>query len=259
MQVLEDLVIGRNILHFLIQDEYNLYSIHNMMLICTDMYYTLRSDNIWKQLFIRNFYICDLDNIYTYWYDYYLHVHNCYRKLENKCNVFQIKEEDACYDGDLVIQLSKLTPNIKRGDIIYLEHLSSSGESLGMFIYDGEKLQVYDYDYEITSKYPCISEFPIQYWNVGDTEYWMDNLDGDIRVNLHSFREQILDNAPNEAHADDDMIYTTFIYDYVQYRIGYTEIEFLGMEKDELQIVDKDTKIAPGLYSTSYRTIYPLM
>jgi len=251
MELITDLLFT-----YILEEKYNLHHINGFMRTCKDVYNVLIDDWRWKLLFRRNFYNCELDPKFTSWYDFYAHVHSCYRALERKCTIFRINEEDFPYDtytffrrqtDQMITELLNLVPNIKRGDVVYLEHMQWEGKPAGIFMYDGRTIHQHPFGYDLYRKYLVINEFPIQYWDFIEPESmgWTQYLNSNVYIDLSKFEITWSGNQ------------YTFIHEYVQYNIVLYDFRTIKELMDgSVKSVRRDWEISPGLYSKSYRTIY---
>lgn len=170
---------------------------------------SLISNNyLWRQLFHKNFYICDLNDGFNSWHQFYMYVHKQYMKLGNKCNFYQFDIDFSKLNIDLR-QVYELTSNLslRNGDIIILSDLEYPSK---MFtIYLNKSFHTRDiFDGGVLNNYP------IRYWDNS-----IDYRKYSSVVDLTAWKEEIIANTKQT----DGKNVSWFIRNYVKYIVIFDE------------------------------------
>lgn len=177
-----------------------------------------RGNSVWRQLFHRNFYPCDLDTQFNNWYEFYKYVHKCYRELNNYCKQF-IVNKFGCHeiysrksyvfpqqilnvDNDNEIINSVKPFGLKNGDII-----DTTFRPKCMY-YEN---QLFDEEDDLLDG-KIFNEFPMKYW-LGALSYHKY----DCCVDVKEWEDQIINNSKLIGNVN----VSWFIRNYVKYIVVY--------------------------------------
>jgi hypothetical protein len=193
----------------------------------------LKDEKLWKKLTNRDYIHFEYDNKIK-WFDLYkiLHKNDLFvksrAKLHNldktilKEEIYERKIDDVYDEYDVLDLLNEvisekneknniymIIKNMKKGDIIKIDFSDRDfSEKVDKYLYNGEILQIQSEGIFIPDDYPCIEEFPINYW---------DNIL--YKSNAIYFNNIYIDEIKKNIYEEDDVTKSYFIHNYAKYYI----------------------------------------